>query len=249
MVTAQAYAKPAVLSAASGLVAVPVNGTFVPSGTVIVGGSLTIVAIGSCALTTKLNWTCAVRPFPSSAVMVTVSIPASSPAGFDQVYLPALQAETTPSDALSVTVSPSGSEQVPVFAGAVPSGTLTAALSTVTTGAELVGPATTHSWKPKSPWLVVNQSVDEPPMYWSPAVYGFSGPLSSHLRLPIVSSATMAYLTPLVTVAPGDSQKSWSWQQGTNPETEGAAPRMVVGWPLASVSLSVTVYAPKPVGV
>src|SRR4029077_13122645 len=145
MVTDQAYVKPAALSAASGLVAVPANGTFVPSGTVIVGGSLTIVAVGSCGLTLKVKGACAVRPLPSSAVILTVSIPASSPAGLDQVYLPPVQAETTPSDALRVTVSPSGSEHVPEFAGAVPSGTLTAVLSTVITGAEFEAPATTHS--------------------------------------------------------------------------------------------------------
>src|ERR1700758_690047 len=145
MVTDQEYVKPAALSAAAGLVAVPGKGRVVPSGTVIVGGSLTIVAMGSWGVTSRVNGTFAVRPLPSSAVMMTVSLPASSPAGLDQVYLPALQAETTPSDALRVTVSPSGSEHVPEFAAAVPSGTLTAVLSTVIAGAELAAPATTHS--------------------------------------------------------------------------------------------------------
>src|SRR5258708_37730132 len=107
MVTDQAYVKPAALSAASELVAVPVNGTLVPSGTVIVGGSLTIVAVGSCGVTTKGNGICPFRTLPSSAGMMTVSIPASSPAGFYQADLPALQSATTPSDAGSRTVSPS----------------------------------------------------------------------------------------------------------------------------------------------
>src|SRR5579864_5510689 len=125
----------------------------------MVGGSLTIVAVGSTGVTSKVNGTCAVKPLPSSAVMVTVSMLASSPAAFDHVHLPAVQAETVPSVAFIETVSPSGSEQVPLFVGAVPSATLTAVLSAAITGAEFEAPMTTHSWKPKSPSVVVNHDV------------------------------------------------------------------------------------------
>src|SRR5690242_19419706 len=87
-------------------------------------------------------------------------------------------------------------------------------------------------------------------MYSLPAVYGCANPVSSHSRLPAMSCATMANLTPFVTKGAGESQKLWSWQHGTYPETTGAAPRIgAVGWPVASVFRSETVYLPKPVGV
>src|SRR5438067_501636 len=49
LVTVHAYVKPAAVSVAEGLVALPVNGSEVPSG--IVGGSVTIRAVGATATT------------------------------------------------------------------------------------------------------------------------------------------------------------------------------------------------------
>src|SRR2546427_12635003 len=70
--------------------------------------------------------------------MDTVCGAASSDAARVHDHVPAPVLVTAPLEAESVTVSPSGSKKVPVLAGAVPSLTLTAAVSAATEGAELV---------------------------------------------------------------------------------------------------------------
>src|SRR5438445_10819343 len=89
--------------------------------------------------------------------MDTVCGAASSDAARVHDHVPAPVLVTAPLEAESVTVSPSGSKKVPVLAGAVPSLTLTAAVSAATEGAELVLAATQVLKAKSSPhWLPVS---------------------------------------------------------------------------------------------
>src|SRR5450756_2683721 len=89
--------------------------------------------LGATPVTVAVKVALAVSPFPSSAVTVIVWLEASSEAGpvHDHVPLLVPVCVTVPVEAVSATVSPSGSEKVPVFAGAVPSLTVTLGLSAV----------------------------------------------------------------------------------------------------------------------
>ena len=112
-------------------------------------------------------------PWPSSAVIVTVWADASSVAGAVHDHVPLLVPVrvTAPEEALSATVSPSTSEKVPVFAGALPSATLTAALSTATTGGWFAATVVTHDLNAKScpHWAPVNHAQPLHEMYsWPP---------------------------------------------------------------------------------
>ena len=89
--------------------------------------------------------------------MDTVCGAASSDAARVHDHVPAPVLVTAPLEAESVTVSPSGSKKVPVLVGAVPSLTLTAAVSAATEGAELVLAATQVLKAKSSPhWLPVS---------------------------------------------------------------------------------------------
>src|SRR2546428_11430664 len=86
--------------------------------------------------------------------MDTVCGAASSDAARVHDHVPAPVLVTAPLEAESVTVSPSGSKKVPVLAGAVPSLTLTAAVSAATEGAEVVlAAAQVLEAKAPPPWL------------------------------------------------------------------------------------------------
>src|SRR3989442_15930940 len=100
--------------------------------------------------------------------MDTVCGAASSDAARVHDHVPAPVLVTAPLEAESVTVSPSGSKKVPVLAGAVPSLTLTAAVSAATEGAELVLAATQglegKSSPPRLPARPVALTYSPPPM-------------------------------------------------------------------------------------
>src|SRR2546429_2552378 len=142
-------------SPAKAVVAAPVKGSVEPSRTS--GGSVTIRAFGATAWTVTVNVPVVACPWPSSAVMVTLCSGASSDAARVHDHVPAPVLVTAPLDADSATVSPSGSANVPVLVGAVPSLTLTAAVSAATEGAELLLAATQVLKAKSSPhWLPVS---------------------------------------------------------------------------------------------
>src|SRR5438445_13364039 len=93
--------------------------------------------------------------------MVTVCAGASSAAGAVHDHVPLLvpAGATAPREALSAIVSPSGSEKVPLFAAAVPSGTLTALVSAATTGGGVGATVATDVLKGKCcpHWAAVDQ--------------------------------------------------------------------------------------------
>src|SRR2546422_6323306 len=105
--------------------------------------------------------------------MVTLWLGASSEAGAVQDHVPVLVPVlvTVPKEAVSATVSPSGSEKVPVFVGALPSATLRAVLSEATTGAWFVLVATQVLKAKSCPHCApVNQAQPLQEMYsWPPA--------------------------------------------------------------------------------
>ena len=138
------------MSSADGLEADPFSVTVVPSG--VEAGADEMDAVGATPAAVAVKFVVALSPWPSSAVMVIVWLEASSRAGRVQDHTPLLVPVlvTVPADAVMATVSPSGSEKLPVFASAVPSLTVTVEVSADTVGAWLRLPATTHVSKAKS---------------------------------------------------------------------------------------------------
>ena len=128
--------------------------------------------------------------------MVTVWAGASSAAGAVHDHVPLLVpvGATAPREALSATVSPSGSEKVPLFAAAVPSGTLTALVSAATTGGWLAATVATHVLNAKScpHWAPVNHAQPLQEMYSCPPAYVSKTELVYQVKAPTRTRTTIA---------------------------------------------------------
>jgi hypothetical protein len=114
---------------------VTTSGSLAPAGSVSFASTLpltgvacgvmaeSLFAVGATLFTLSVNVVVATPPCPSSAVMVTVCVASSSPVALLHAHVPSLVPDlvTVPSDAVTVTLSPSMSLNRPEFVAVVPS--------------------------------------------------------------------------------------------------------------------------------
>src|SRR5260370_34422864 len=102
-----------------------------------------MLTLGATPVVVAVKLAVLVSPRPSSALIVTDWLDGSSVAGCVHDQVPALVPlwVTLPAEAVRETVSPSGSEKLPVIVGALPSSALAVGLSGGTIRARLGGAA------------------------------------------------------------------------------------------------------------